>query len=90
MGLPNSRPNYFAHFEFWCFIKAPKNKHINSFHKVKNTQHQTLTLVPNQVRLKQNLQKYILAFNRGVKLRNAPFFCDKLNFIQFYPPFFFS
>jgi hypothetical protein len=34
------------------------------------------------VRLKQNLQKNTLAFNRGVKLRNAPFF---LWWIEFHP-----
>jgi hypothetical protein len=58
MGLPNSiRPNYFAHFEFWCLIKAPKNKYIIFFHKVKNTQHQNLKFSPKPSEIKTKLAK---------------------------------
>ncbi len=46
---------------------------IEFFVKLGNHNTRTLGLVPNRVRLKENLQKSTLAFKR-VKFRNAPFF----------------
>ncbi len=59
---------------------------------VKSGKHsiRTLSLVQNRMRFFKKPAKKYSRFQWGVKLRNAPFFCDKLSFILFWSPFFLS
>jgi len=58
------------------FGALSKHQKVNTifFHKIKKTQHQNPKFIPKPSEIEKKLAKNTLAFNRGVKLRNAPFF----------------